>query len=148
MKDAQNKDRAKSIDLSLGGRIRKVREAKGWSIRRLAAEVGMDHPYISRLEAGIFKQPSPEKLHRLAETLDLNYDDLFVVAGYRPDDLPSLRPYLRTKYRMSDHDAQRICDYFTVLKQKHGIVENSTADANPIQAVDDNAPDSIRWENL
>jgi len=84
----------------------------------------MHHSYVSRLENDAFRSPSPEKLRKVAEVLDLNQGDVFALAGYhRPADLPSFAPYLRAKYQMSDEDMERITDYFSLLQEKHGIVD-------------------------
>ncbi len=87
----------------------------------------MHHGYISRLEADDYHQPSPEKLQRIAAILELNYDDLFAIAGYHaPEGLPSFVPYLRAKYQMTDLDARQLDGYFRRYQRQHGIVERES----------------------
>jgi len=84
----------------LGAFVKKKRLAKGLSQEQLAAEVGIPHSTVSRIEAGKFDAPRPDKLGRLADALGVNYRDLFALAGYAtPAGLPEPAPYLRAKYR-------------------------------------------------
>lgn len=108
---------------SLGTAIRQARERHGLSVRQLAKQVRMHSSYISRLETGVLKYPSPEKLERIASALAMNYDDLYSLAGYTPEGLPSFEPYLRTKYIIKDDDAKRLCDHFRRFCTNRGIDE-------------------------
>ena len=83
-----------------GRYIREARERRGLSGGQLARALKMHHSYVSRLENDAFRSPSPEKLRKVAEVLELDQGDVFALAGYhRPADLPSFAPYLRAKYR-------------------------------------------------
>jgi transcriptional regulator with XRE-family HTH domain len=53
----------------LGGAVRDLREAKGWSQTQLAREAGMTQPAVARLEAG-GTIPTLPVLQRLARALD------------------------------------------------------------------------------
>lgn len=60
----------------------------------------MNFATVARIEQGQFAAPGPDKLARIAEALGLNAADLFGLADYTvPDELPSFRPHLRSKYR-------------------------------------------------
>ena len=84
----------------LGTFMRKQREAKRLSARQLAEICGLPHTTITRIEEGAFAAPSPDKLARIAEALDLSLADIFALARYAvPGDLPSPGLYLRTKFR-------------------------------------------------
>ncbi|MFB8777150.1 helix-turn-helix domain-containing protein [Streptomyces broussonetiae] len=108
----------------LGKYIRNARMDRGISLRRLADQLHMHHSYMSRIESGALMQPSPEKLQRIAEILDLKFSDLCALAGYQaPEELPSFGPYLRAKYNMSDEDHRRLFEYFMLLRDHHGITE-------------------------
>lgn len=86
---------------TLGVFVRRARKRAGFSFRDLAAITGISRPMLQRLELGQLSNPSPTLLRRLAEALELNSDDLFAFAGYRPSgSLPSLAPYLRAKYQL------------------------------------------------
>lgn len=111
---------------TLGEVIRQAREQRNISVRRLSAELHMHQSYISRVEAGVFKQPSPEKIQRIAEHLELDYNDLCALAGYQAPGLPGFLPYLRTKYDMTDEDARNLSNHFNRLRKQHGITERTT----------------------
>ncbi|MGE5335855.1 MAG: helix-turn-helix domain-containing protein [Nitrososphaerota archaeon] len=82
----------------LGGVIARERAKAKLTQRALAEKAGVTHPTILRMERGEFKRPDPDKLQRIAQALDLDAGDFFVLAGYmRADHLPSLGPYLQTK---------------------------------------------------
>jgi DNA-binding Xre family transcriptional regulator/CheY-like chemotaxis protein len=59
----------------IAARIRKEREARGWSLGDLARRTGMQRPNLSRLESGRHV-PSLETLERLAEALGVRVVDL------------------------------------------------------------------------
>ena len=94
-------DQPTSTPNALGSFVRQARERAGLSLRNLEAIVGVSRQLLLRLEHDQLDNPSPAVLHRLAEALELDSDDLFAFVGYRPSKkLPSLTPYLRAKYRL------------------------------------------------
>lgn len=87
--------------LTIGSSLRQARTRMGLSLRDLEAMTHISRPMLHRLERDQIDQPNPRVLHQLAETLELNSDDLFALAGYQPSTkLPSLAPYLRAKYQL------------------------------------------------
>jgi transcriptional regulator with XRE-family HTH domain len=112
------------------------REACGLSMRRLAATAGMDQTTIVRIESGEIEAPKPDKLSRIAQVLGINSADLFALAGYTtPTDLPTLRPYLQTKYSsLFAEDIDRIETYIARIAKKRGFAVTET------QIGDDVAP--------
>jgi transcriptional regulator with XRE-family HTH domain len=84
---------------TLGACVQQARERAGLSLRNLEAITGISRPMLNRLEHDQIDNPNPNILHRLAEALELDSDDLFAFVGYQPSSkLPSLAPYLRAKY--------------------------------------------------
>ena len=69
-------------------RIRELREAKGWSQERLAAEIGRTKSVISRLESGETKLDI-EVAHRIATALAVPVQDVlgieYVTKGFSED---------------------------------------------------------------
>jgi transcriptional regulator with XRE-family HTH domain len=112
--------------VKLGEYIRAQRESLGISQRRLAARIGIHHSYLARMEAGDYIQPTPAVLHRIAEALDFDPEDLFALAGHTiPHELPSFAPYLRAKYDIPDRAAQELADYFRYMTERYGIRERA-----------------------
>lgn len=106
----------------LGTAIRDAREARGWSGFELARRAGVDRSRVSRIESGEARQPDPRTLTRLADALGVPSADLFALAGYQGTrELPSFRPYLRTKYGELGTDAlQKLERYFEQIEHDYG----------------------------
>lgn len=66
---------------TFGKHIRKLRKAKGLSVRKLAGSVKKDHGYLSRIEAGKVPPPSAELIKALAVELEEDPDVLMAMAG-------------------------------------------------------------------
>ena len=77
---------------------------------------------IVSLERGDILTPQPDTLKALAAALDMPVSDLFTVAGWLPaGELPTLKPYLRAKYRQLDEGAFADLErYAQRLTQRHG----------------------------
>ena len=78
--------------------VRRYREKSGIGVRELARAIGVDPSWVVHVESGRVKQPPFERLQLLADALGAPADQLFADAGYEPQALPELRPYLRVKY--------------------------------------------------
>jgi len=70
-----------TIDPRFGQELRRLREAKGISQRKLGEIVGLASGYISRIERAEFKPPSEEKIVAMAEVLGANKDLLLALSG-------------------------------------------------------------------
>lgn len=114
-----DKDQAKR----LGALIKTKREAAGLSLRGLDRRTGIDNALISKMESGLILEPSPDKLGRIADALNIPLADLYAMADYAaPKQLPSMRPYLRTKYReLPDEAAEQLDAYVQRLAKRHGV---------------------------
>ena len=62
--------------MSLASQIRNYRQAKKLSISELARRSNVSRSYITELERQGNKQPSAEKLYRIAEVLDTTIEEL------------------------------------------------------------------------
>jgi len=107
----------------LGGYIQKHRVARGLSGREFARRIEVDTAYVVRLERGDYRAPRPDLLARIAGTLKLPLSDVYAVAGYVvPCDLPSLIPYLRTRYgQLSDEGITALDGYFLKIATSEGL---------------------------
>ena len=56
-------------------RLKAFRAAEGWTLRDMAARLGVSHQYIGQIESGD-RQPSLEQLHRFAAALGIDPHDL------------------------------------------------------------------------
>ena len=68
----------------LGALLADLRTAKGLSLREVeqATDRAVSNAYLSQLESGKIKKPSPHVLHRLAEVYVVPYEALMEKAGY------------------------------------------------------------------
>jgi transcriptional regulator with XRE-family HTH domain len=106
----------------LGHLIRARRVELGLGVRELAQASGMNFATVARIEQGRFAAPGPDKLARLADALGLSTADVLGLAGYPlTRDLPSFRPYLRSKYRGLPPEAvDDLSEAFERIVREHG----------------------------
>lgn len=66
----------------LGEKLKAVREMRGLSLASVARPADLSATYLQKLERDEVDSPSPHRLHRLADVLELDYADLMELAGY------------------------------------------------------------------
>lgn len=74
--------------LTFGQKIRELRKAKGLGQRAVAAEVGINFTYLSKIEndrVDFAAFPSEGTIRKLAKILDADVDDLLLMAEKIPD---------------------------------------------------------------
>jgi transcriptional regulator with XRE-family HTH domain len=74
--------------MTFGEHVRKLRRAKGLSLRDVASKVGVGFTYLSRVETGNMTYgdyPSEALIHRLADALGADEDELLLLAEKIPD---------------------------------------------------------------
>ena len=67
---------------ALGTLLRDARNALGLSLREVETKTDVSNGYLSQLEGGKIKQPSPGILHRLCEAYGASYSTALELAGY------------------------------------------------------------------
>ena len=78
----------------------------GLSLRQVALRSGIHASIVGALEAGTTLSPLPDTLVAIAQALDLSVSDLYLLADWLPaGELPTLKLYLRAKYRELDERA-------------------------------------------
>jgi transcriptional regulator with XRE-family HTH domain len=73
---------------AFGDRIRELRKSKGYSLRKLAPLVGVGFSYLSKVENGRLDSggsPSESLIHRLADALDADEEELLLLAHHVPE---------------------------------------------------------------
>ena len=109
--------------------LRARRKQLDISIPRVATRANMADSSYRRIETGEVAVPSPERLSAIAKALDLPASDLFVAAGWLSQrDMPTLRPYMRTKYNLTAEAAAAIDAEFNEIGRKYGIQFNRDTD--------------------
>jgi transcriptional regulator with XRE-family HTH domain len=114
----------------LGRLILRARSKAKLTQRQLAEKAGVVNATIWHLERGDFKRPDPDKLLRIVHALNLNAGDVFALVGYmRADHLPSLGPYLRTKFEgdLSAKDRRDVERYVEQKRAERREIEKTKA---------------------
>ncbi len=83
---------------TFGSVIREARLQKKIGLREFAIMMDLSPAYISQMEADICKPPREDKIQRIAEKLEINYERLSMLTGKIPDDIRDdiLRTFLDT----------------------------------------------------
>lgn len=68
--------------MAIGEFLGKLRNQHGWALRDVASRAGVSHSYLSQVERGKIKQPSPFALHKLAVAYQVDFQTLMAEAGY------------------------------------------------------------------
>ena len=74
--------------MTFGKRVRRIRQEKGWTLRDLAGKVGVGFTYLSRVEnerLNYGDYPSDALIHRLADALDADEEELLILAKRIPE---------------------------------------------------------------
>lgn len=122
----------------LGDYLRRARHRTGRSLRDIADAIGSDSGTMSRIEQGQTRHPAPALLAAWAKDLDIPAHDLFALAGYdAPKDLPTFKPYLRSRYGLTAPMAEEMATYFDFLRTKYGLSADGPAPGE--DEVDDDA---------
>lgn len=102
--------------------LRNARQAAGLTARAVARLAGVDVGTVTRIELGQIASPRPDSLRAIGEVLGIPTADLFAATDWLPrEELPSFRPYLRTKYRELPPEAvAEIEALFDRLARDHG----------------------------
>lgn len=108
---------------TLSDYVHSAREAKGYSFGQLSERSGVTKSGLFSIESGDRLTPAPATLQKLALALDVPLADLYALAGYeQPAVLPTLTPYLRSKYRdLPPEAAEEVATAFSRIARKYGI---------------------------
>ena len=102
--------------------LRDKRERLGLSASEVARRAGVTAGTVTRIELAQIPSPKADSLTAIAEVLQIPKADVFAAAGWVPgNELPTLRPYLRSKYHgLSEEDADKVESYIGQLQWQYG----------------------------
>lgn len=101
--------------------LEKARKNKGLSLRQVEQETGISNAYLSQLETGKIKQPSPTILHKLSQLYDVPYTTLMKLVGYPVPDPLSLEESSPLHSRIgptSPEEEEELIEYLAFLRSK------------------------------
>jgi transcriptional regulator with XRE-family HTH domain len=116
--------------------LSKKREESALSVAEVARRAHLDVGAVWRIEQGMIASPRAESLIAIGGVLGIPSIDLFTIVGWlTPDELPSLRIYLRTKYRdLSDKAVADVERNVTAVVEQD--LSSSVKPAGPDDTVD------------
>lgn len=111
----------------LGRYLRTLRESHGWTLRELESATTLSNPYLSQLENGRIKRPSPDVIQRLAEAFGVAYEELMQRAGYLPPSKAKRgrgkaaapqRASALTHQRLTTEEEEALLEYLAFLRHR------------------------------
>jgi transcriptional regulator with XRE-family HTH domain len=102
----------------LGRLIKQARHTRKLSLRALDELTGASYGWLARLERGLMSAPAPSKLTRVAEALGIPPERIDrITRGKVSSDLPAIRTYFRTKYKLNPHEITQIEEVFDQIRR-------------------------------
>jgi len=115
---------AKDEKTTLGNYLRSLRDAKGLSLRDVEEESGVSNAFLSQLESGKVKQPSPVVLYKLAALYSVPYGLLMERAGHpMPESAAAPRSgpspsVLHRLGRVTEEEEEALLAYLSFLRSQ------------------------------
>jgi transcriptional regulator with XRE-family HTH domain len=110
----------------LGGLLADLRKAKGLSLREVeeATDRAVSNAYLSQLERGKIRKPSPNVLHSLAAVYAVPYEALMEKAGYLlpPEDGATGRRRRLAAFAIDDltaEEEEELLKYLAFLRSRN-----------------------------
>ena len=110
----------------LGACLARSRKDLGLSLRAVEAETKVSNAYLSQLETGKIKTPSPTVLHTLALRYGLAYEQLMQLAGYpiprQNEENPSVQDNsLAARLgTVSADEEEALVDFLSLIRKRGG----------------------------
>ncbi|HWY18787.1 MAG TPA: helix-turn-helix transcriptional regulator [Solirubrobacteraceae bacterium] len=102
----------------LGRLVKQARRARKLSLRALDELTGASYGWLARLERGLMPAPAPSKLTRVAEALGIPPERIDrITRGRISRDLPPIRTYFRTKYKLNPQEITQIEEVFDQIRR-------------------------------
>src|SRR5688572_29553863 len=104
--------------MTFGERLRQLRLERKINQRELAARVGIDFTYLSKIENGRMPPPAAATIVKLAAALEVHPDELLLLAEKVPNDVKpvitrstALPAFLRTIHDLNDEEIEKLGTY-------------------------------------
>lgn len=107
---------------ALGPYLKQLRESQGLSLRDVQSKAGISNAFLSQIESGKVKEPSPVMLHKLATLYRVPYEHLMGRAGYpAPEPAHPAQPTKAVFQRLGDvtqEEEEQLLDYLGFLRSR------------------------------
>lgn len=111
--------------MSFGPRLRQLRLEQRLNQRDLAAKVGIDFTYLSKLENERMPPPAAATIIRIANVLEASTDELLLLAHKVPSDIqpvitkyPTVPAFLRSISDLSEAELQELSSYAQTVRAR------------------------------
>lgn len=107
-----------------GEYFKALREAKGLTLRGVEKATDVSNAYLSQLESGKIKQPSPINLHKLAQFYGVRYEQLMEKVGYPVPTAPDAtstqpQPAIAAKFgRITSDEEVELLEYLKFMRNR------------------------------
>ncbi len=103
-----------------GEYLKAARLRKGMSLRAVENELDISNAYLSQLEQGKVKHPSPVVLHKLSQLYDLSYAEVMRLVGYP---IPGKEEQTNTDIAarigpVTEQEEEELIDYLRFLRSR------------------------------
>ena len=100
-----------------------MREAKALTLRQVEGKAGISNAFISQMESGKVKQPSPVILYKLAELYGIPYESLMELAGHPLPSALTIEPrsasaVFRRFGEITPTEETELLDYLAFLRSR------------------------------
>jgi HTH-type transcriptional regulator, competence development regulator len=114
-------ERHTELKPTLGQYLASIREDRGMKLREVetASNKEVSNAYLSQIENGKIKKPSPNVLHVLSKVYRINYEQLMQLAGYAVASKGSIQkpPHNSfTELNLSPEEDGKLLEYLRFLR--------------------------------
>jgi transcriptional regulator with XRE-family HTH domain len=109
---------------TLGRKLQKAREERGWSLREVEEKTGIHNAHLSQIEKGKIERPDPNILWTLATLYELSFPELMRLAGHVERDHSDTRrrslagAALYALDDLSPNEQRQVLDFMADLKRE------------------------------
>lgn len=104
----------------LGQLILRARTRHGWSLATLQEHTGIPDVWLNRVERGVYLQPAPERLAKVAEALAIDPIAIDRASqNHLAQSLPSVRTYFRSTAQATPEQLDEIETAIADIQAKH-----------------------------
>lgn len=110
---------------TFGKYFKGLREAKKLTLRAVEEKTGISNAFLSQVESGKVRQPSPVMLYKLALLYEVPYENLMERAGYpvpqaAASDMQSDRSSLHRFGKITPDEEDALLEYLAFLRGRKG----------------------------
>ena len=103
--------------------LKEIREKRKLTLRKVQDLTGVSNAYLSQVENGRIKKPSPQVLHKLADCFRIQYERLLKLTGYPAPENNMAQAQYRTGDWIEDvtpEEEERLKEYLEFLRSRKG----------------------------